>query len=407
MIPLKVAIVGCGSRGRTYARLLADFPDRYQLVAGADPHPERRHLVEDYAPGEFQSFPGAEELLAEERVADLAIVATQDSEHVGHTLAALERGYDVLVEKPVATTMADIEKIDQRARKLGRKVLTCFVLRYTPFYRMVKDVVDSGRLGKIISLRAFEGVDAWHQSHSFVRGHWSRTAESTPMIVAKCIHDMDILAWLIDSPMRSINSFGRLSYFNSNNAPDGATVRCTDGCPQCGSCPYDAHRYLTDKKTPWLPMVHPKGLEHSDEQLLAWLKESPWGRCVYHCDNDVVDHQTVNLDFENDVTATFTMTAFDDGRRIEIYGSEASLSGHPASYRDPTEELTLTPHHAEPEILSVPKAEGGHGGGDQGLVDSLYACIAESDETGLLQNALRGHEIAFAAEESRVQNLRS
>lgn len=401
--PLRIAIIGCGSRGRTYARLMAASPERYQIVAGADPAAERLDLISEFAPVGFRQFAGGDALLAEPKLADLAIVATQDADHLAPTLAALERGYDVLVEKPIATNIADIEAIDQRARELGRKVLTCFVLRYTPIYRAVRAIVDSGRLGRIISLRAFEGVDAWHQSHSFVRGHWSKTAESTPMIVAKCCHDMDILAWLVDSPARAISSYGRLSYFNAASAPEGATLRCSDGCPHCGSCPYDAHRYLGDKKASWLPMVHPGGLRLGDTELLEWLKVSPWGRCVYHCDNDAVDHQTVNIEFENEVTATFTMTAFDDGRRIEIYGTEAALSGHAASYRDPNEKLILTLHHSPgSEEIEIPRAAGGHGGGDQGLVDALHGLITGSEEVGLLQGALRGHQLAFAAEAART-----
>ncbi|MFT5854350.1 MAG: putative dehydrogenase, partial [Verrucomicrobiales bacterium] len=290
-------------------------------------------------------------------------------------------------------------------RELGRKVLTCFVLRYTPFYRTVKQFIDSGRLGKIISLRAFEGVEPWHQAHSFVRGHWSRAKDSTPMIVAKCCHDMDILSWLVDSPHRRLSSFGKLSYFRKANAPEGATARCTDGCPHCGTCPYDAHRYLGDKKATWLPMVHPTGIDDTNEQLIGWLESSPWGRCVYHCDNDVVDHQTVNIEFENDVTATFTMTAFDDGRRIEIYGTEGALVGKAASYRDPEEKLTLTSHHNPgSEEIEITKAAGGHGGGDQGLVDELHKNLTENEETGLLQDALRGLRLAFDAETARTES---
>ncbi|MFT5857908.1 MAG: putative dehydrogenase, partial [Verrucomicrobiales bacterium] len=157
MKQLKIAIIGCGSRGRTYARLMANSPERYQVVAAADPNPHRLELTSQYASADFKTFPNGEALLAEGKLADLAIVATQDADHVQPTMRALELGYDVLVEKPVATTIAEIEAIDQRARELGRKVLTCFVLRYTPFYRTVKQFIDSGRLGKIISLRAFEG----------------------------------------------------------------------------------------------------------------------------------------------------------------------------------------------------------------------------------------------------------
>ena len=224
------------------------------------------------------------------------------------------------------------------------------------------------------------------------------------MIVAKCCHDMDILAWLVSSPTRSVSSYGSLSYFQSGNAPQDATQRCTDGCPHCGTCPYDAHRYLTDKKKTWLPMVNPVGMEQSDQELIQWLKDSPWGRCVYHCDNDAVDHQTTNIEFDNGVTATFTMTAFDDGRRIEIFGTKGVLRGHTVSYRSADEEIVVTMHH-EPEgqKLEIPKAQGGHGGGDFGLIQDLYKTITESNESGILQQALAGHGLAYAAEAARLE----
>ncbi len=170
-------------------------------------------------------------------------------------------------------------------------------------------------------MRAHEGVDPFHQAHSFVRGHWGRSADSTPMIIAKCSHDTDIITWLMNSPCKSVSSFGGTNYFNKSNTPDGATKRCTDGCPHTESCLYSSLRYTTDRKR-WLDMVHPNpDEERTVEKTTEWLKESNWGRCVYHCVNDVVDHQVVNMQFKNGTTASLLMVAFDVGRTSEIYGT--------------------------------------------------------------------------------------
>jgi predicted dehydrogenase len=207
----------------------------------------------------------------------------------------------------------------------------------------VKQLIESGRLGRIISIRTHEGVEPFHQAHSFVRGHWGKSAESTPMIVAKCSHDADLLCWLGGAPAASLSSFGNRSWFRMENAPQGAPARCTDGCPVAKDCLYDSHRYLTDKRR-WLGMVMDGYEQADDEQVLTFLRNSPWGRCGYRCDNDVVDHQVLACELENGITATHTMTAFDAGRGIEIYGTLASLKGGTPYSEAGAPELWLRHH---------------------------------------------------------------
>ena len=405
--PLSIAILGCGSRGRTYAKIAASFGDRYRLTAAADPVAGRREAVASLAAaGDVKEFDSEEALFAAGKLADVLIIATQDARHFDHAMRALELGYDILLEKPAAESLERCEAIDRRARELGRRVALCFVLRYTPFYSAVKRVIDSGRLGRIISMRSHEGVEPFHQAHSFVRGHWRSSVGSTPMIVAKCSHDADLICWLGGSPASAVSSYGDRSWFRTENAPPGAPPRCSDGCPAAKECFYDAHRYLTDKRR-WLGMVMDGADQADDGSVLDFLRNSPWGRCVYRCDNDVVDHQVLACELENGITATHTMTAFDHGRAIEIYGTKAALKGGLPYHEAGAPELWLR-HHADERIEPVEivnpadEAYAGHGGGDHGIVDALERLFRGREALPPGLDGLAGHRLAFLAESSRV-----
>lgn len=406
MTPLKLAILGCGSRGRTYARIASSLGGRYEITAAVDPVAVRTAAVAGgSANATVREFQDTDEFFAAGKLADVLIIATQDADHFDHASTALRLGYDILLEKPAAESLERCEALDELARSLGRRIALCFVLRYTPFYSTVKSVIDSGRLGRIITIRASEGVEPYHQAHSFVRGHWSRSEESTPMIVAKCSHDADLLCWLSGSQPQSISSFGRLDWFRVENAPAGAPARCTDGCTVT-DCFYDSRRYLTDKRR-WLGMVMDHADEADDARILRFLETSRWGRCAYRCDNDAVDHQVVSVEMENGVTATLTMTAFDLGRTIEIHGTEGSLRGGSPFKDAGAPELWLRNHRSgKTETIPIlePESDGyaGHGGGDFGLVDSLDALFRGPRAMPPGLDGLAGHRLAFLAEESRV-----
>jgi predicted dehydrogenase len=413
MPPIEIAILGCGSRGRTYAGIVASFGNRYRLTAAADPVTQRCEAVANLAPAhKIQTFSSADDFFAAGKLADVVIIATQDADHFEHASAALHLGYDLLLEKPAAESLERCEALDALARSLDRRVGLCFVLRYTPFYATVKTLVASGRLGKIISIRASEGVEPFHQAHSFVRGHWARSATSTPMIVAKCSHDADLLCWLADSSPAKVSSYGRLEWFQPSHAPLGAQPRCTDACPAASSCPYDAHRYLSDKRR-WLGMVMDGATTADDSAVLNFLRSSPWGRCVYQCDNDAVDHQVLATEMLNGVTATLTMTAFDHGRTLEIHGTRASLRGGSPFQEAGTPELWLRDHEAgnseAVELLDtrIVGASGyaGHGGGDYGLIDALENMFQGPNRLAPGLDGLAGHRLAFLAEKSRLSQM--
>jgi predicted dehydrogenase len=405
---LAIAIAGCGSRGRTYASLAAKMPDRFRLVAGADPVAARVEATRNLTEGEFRGFASAEELLLQPKLADVLVISTQDIQHYLHCKIALDKGYDILLEKPISPDPMHVEDLLNRAQRLGRRIVVCHVLRYTPFYSKVKEILSSGVLGRVVSMNLQEGVGPYHQAHSFVRGKWSKSQDSSPMILAKCCHDMDIIAWLADSPCRSVASHGQLSFFRAENRPAGAPARCTDGCPHAATCLYDAHRYLGDRRS-WLGMVHERAKELSDDEIVDFLKTSPWGRCVWACDNDVVDHQTLSLGFASGLSATFTMTAFDDGRHLEIYGTEGVLRGGHFYKKNLDCDLVLQKHEKAIEKITVQEPEGGysgHGGGDYGLMSALHremTCPPEEMLTSIAVS-IESHRIAFAAEASRTKS---
>jgi predicted dehydrogenase len=407
---LRLAGIGCGARTRTYCALAARMPEKYAVVAGADPVAERVRQVRSTAadPRAFRAFSSAAELLAEEKLADVAIIGTQDRDHLACALRAMERGYDLLLEKPAATAPGDVRLLQRRASELGRRVLVCHVLRYTPLYRTIKQLVDNGVLGRILSAQATEGVGTWHHAHSFVRGHWAVTEESSPMILAKACHDLDILSWLFGEACCAVRSFGGLAFFQAANAPAGAPERCSVECPVETTCAYSALRYLDERRS-WLPLIYDRADAAADEEIRQWITRSPWGRCVYRCHNTAVDHQVVAMEFISGATATFTMTAFDKGRRLALFGSRASLR---AEYGTGTEPRITVRDHTTGSITQHPIDRGpekdayGHGDGDRGLMEALYKEMNHPDPTGMttsLDASVHSHLIAFAAERSRLE----
>lgn len=404
---LKLAAIGCGSRTFIYFELAAKQPELYEVVAAADHNATRRTKARALSQNpQFQEFYDDEAILAVPRLADVMIIATQDAYHFAHASAALRKGYDLLLEKPISTNLSNVLSLERLARELGRKVLVCHVLRYTPFYRRVKKLIGSGVLGEIVSFEATEGVEPWHQAHSFVRGHWSVVEKATPMIIAKSCHDLDIFSWLVDSPCRSLGSYGGISHFNAVHAPVGAPARCTDGCPVSANCLYDAHRYITDQK-PWLEIIYDRAKFATVEEIIEWLRTSPWGRCAYRCDNTAVDHQTVNMSFSSGATGVFTMTAFSEGRDLAIFGTKGRLFAGERVKRIAGCDIVVEEFQTkkfERTVIDFDK-DGWHGGGDAGLMRMLHGEMnrerAEDMESSL-QRSVESHLMGFAAEEARI-----
>jgi len=403
---LRLAAVGLGARSSIYLGHAADMPDKYEVVAGADPDPDKCRYVAGLSKNpKFRTFPDDRAILAEPKLADVMIIGTQDRQHREHAITAMEKGYDLLLEKPIATNMEDVLAVESAALRLSRKVMVCHVLRFSPMYAKVKTILDSGRIGRILSINALEGVGAFHHAHSYVRGKWSVTAKSSPMIVAKSCHDLDLLHWLTGEDYRAVSSFGSRDYFRVENAPEGAPARCHEGCPVNGSCAYDAEHYATGQAK-FIREVNP--LLDTPEAIRSWVRPSPWGRCVYRCDNDTVDHQVVNLLFESNITATFTMTAFARGRGIEVFGSKGTIRAGAFCKANTGDDIVVTALDAnEGEDISLETYTGGyegHGDADLGLMQELYDEMHQPGPEQMrtsIQNSVLSHVMGFAAEESR------
>ncbi len=412
--PCAVAIVGLGDRGyNTYAQYAARSPEEMRIAAVADVRPDRVRLAaEQFHIDQARCFSSAEALLERPQLADALFVCTQDEQHMAHAVAGMEKGYDILLEKPIAPTMEQCRAIEEAAARTGRKVVVCHVLRYTPFYNKLKELLDGGTIGELVTIQHQENVGYWHQAHSFVRGNWRRTDETSFMLLAKCCHDLDLLLWLAGKPCEKVSSFGGLYLFKEENAPQGAAARCMDGCRVKADCPYDAEKiYLTNAKTGVLAGKTGWPCEvlsnaPTEASIREAIETGPYGRCVYHCDNDVVDHQVVNLELEGGVTAQLTMTAFTErtGRDTRLMGTRGEIS---AALHENT--ITVRPFGKGPYTIDVSKLAddfSGHAGGDVRMVKEFLQWVSTgevpSERLTTLAESMESHYVAFAAEHSRL-----
>lgn len=403
-----VIVIGAGGRGTTYAEIAAKMGDAFRVVAVAEPLESRRnHLRDLYEIPEEMCHTSWEELLSRPKFADLVIIATMDRDHFAPAMAAIEKGYDLLLEKPMSATPEECCTIARAAREKGVFVLVCHVLRFTPFFRALKKMIDDGAVGEIMHVQHAEWVGNLHQAHSFVRGNWRNSEESSCMILQKTCHDMDILQWLIGKDCKKVHSFGSLSYFKKENMPEGAAARCLD-CKHAETCYYNAVRFYHDQKNrPFIESATHRRAP-TEEQIDEMLRASDYGRCVFDCPNNVVDHQTVNLEFDGGSTVSFSMCAFNrGGRYIRIMGTKGELYGHMG---DKTVTLYdfATREKREIEVSSMVQDDtiaGGHGGGDQGIMIALRDALdgrVDAVSICTIEQTCRNHLISFAAEESRL-----
>lgn len=401
--PVTIALIGAGNRGRgIFGQYALDMPHRAKFVAVAEPDDAKRDLFATAhdIPAE-RRFRRWEDLFADKRVeADAVIVATWENERLGPALAAMKAGCAILTEKPLAPTLQDTIRITDAAARHKGLFMVCHQMRYIPFYRAVKDLIESGRYGRIVSIQHSENVSYSHMAHSFVRGFFN-SSRLSPMLLSKSCHDMDFLCYLAEARPRRVSSFGSLRHFHAGNAPAGAPAYCLDGCPAEASCAYHVLKlYFDDSTDPaYLRQI---GIFSDKRELREILRTSQFGRCVYRCDNNVVDNQVVQIEFANHVTATFTMCGLNAIERritkISLENGEIVLDLDEKLIR----AYTFSP--GDENLIRPTGGEGTHAGGDRVIMDNFVDSVRARDRQGVLSavaRSLDGHLLVFAAEEAR------
>ncbi|HOE78083.1 MAG TPA: Gfo/Idh/MocA family oxidoreductase [Bacilli bacterium] len=399
---ITVSIVGAGSRAGAYINALeANYHGKFKVVAVAEPRAERRkYFQEKYQIPDSMIFGGYEEFIKQPRLSDIVIIATLDDMHYIPTIDAIKKGYDIILEKPIAMTVEETVAIGEYGAKHPNQLIAiCHVLRHSPFFRKIKEIIDSKELGNVIDIQHNENVGYYHFAHSYVRGNWRNTKISAPFIVAKSCHDLDILLYLLgDKHCQRIASLGSLTFFNHDNySPDIMAPRCAD-CSIEKDCPYSALKIYSSGK------IRSVVFDTSTEETLRKeLATSNYGRCVFACDNDVPDHQVTILEFEKGVHATFNLSAFTDKihRSIKVMCEYGEIRGI-----ETTKEIEITHFGTnEKRIITPQMLAGGHGGADTGfIINYMETYLNNKPFDSTLAMSIESHVMAFAAEESRLQN---
>jgi predicted dehydrogenase len=407
MAPVRLILVGAGSRGAVYAAWAAAHPRKVRIVGVAEPRAVyRARIAAAHGIEPARAVEDWRALAELPRFADGAILATPDSVHVGPALAFAERGYHLLLEKPMAPTAAECRRIAAAAERHGVMLAVCHVLRYTRYTEQLKRLIAAGRIGEIVSLSHLEPVGYWHQAHSFVRGNWGNAGRSAPMLLAKSCHDLDWIRHIVGKACIEVSSFGGLSHFRREMQPAGASDRCLD-CAVEPTCPYSAVKIYLGRVRAGITYWPVDVLTHdlTEAGVTEALRTGPYGRCVYACDNDVVDHQVVNLRFAGGATASFTMTGFtrQRDRETRIFGTRGEIFGD-GSTIELHDFLTDTTETIRTDVASDGSIVTGHGGGDARLMEQFVAAVAAKDPGRILSGpaeSLETHLMVFAAEAAR------
>ncbi len=415
--PITAIVLGAGHRAMVYADYSLKHPDELKIVGVADPDEYRRKMVmEKFGFPEENCFVDAEALSKVPKFADAVINGTMDEQHVETSIPLLKMGYDMLLEKPFCVNKAEMKELLDVVNEHKNKVMICHVLRYSPFYLKFKEKIQSGELGDIINIQTIENVSYHHIATSFVRGKWGNSEKChTSMLLAKCCHDMDIMMWLM-SPLKpiTVSSVGARMQYRSENAPKNSGTYCLDDCPLVDTCQYSAKKLYLEHLGSWEFYVW-KDLESVEnptmEQRIEVLRRSDYGRCVYKCDNDVVDHQSVLINFSNGATGTHNMIggAAAPLRVLKVTGTKGEIYGEFESNVikftriDPDNENMYIEERLDIKDFDL----DGHGGGDDNLTADFIKFVAGekvSVSCTSIYDSVDGHNIIFLADESREAN---
>jgi len=398
--PVTAITCGAGSRGNVYGNFALKYPDQLDIVGVAEPIQFRNdRYTQKHQIKEENRFNTWEDVFKRPKFADAVIISTPDNLHYGPCMAALKAGYDVLLEKPISPSEKECRDILSLAKKNKRIVAVCHVLRYAPYFIKLRELMQGGAIGEVVSIQHFEPIQHVHMSHSYVRGNWHNSKKTTPIILAKSCHDLDIIKWMVGKPCTHIQAFGDLKWFRKENAPAGSTDRCLNGCAVESTCPYSAKRIYYDRRS-WLGHFDlPQDKSKHGEVIMDYLRNTNYGKCVYQMDNDQPDHYTTNILFEGGITASFSMEAFTsyEGRRTRVMGSMGDIVGDMTGF--------IMTDFRTGKTTEWKESTDGHGGGDWRLVADWIQAVSKQDPSLLsstIDASIESHVMGFAAEKSRM-----
>lgn len=409
--PITVAIMGAGNRGRAYAGYAMLFPNAMKVVAVADINENRRKaMAAKHGIAPDKMFGDFHEMLAVGRIADAIVISLPDDLHYEPAMAAMSQGYDLILEKPMAQTEQECLGLLKRQRETGSIVGVCHVLRYAPYFRALKHAIGDGLVGEVVSIQHMEPIAYSHMAHSYVRGNWHDSKATTPIILAKSCHDLDIIKWLLGKRCESVSAEGSLTLFRRENAPAGAPERCTDGCPHEATCPFSAIDIYARKHKHMQVFDLAQGL--STEDVIEKLRTTDYGRCVFKCDNDQPDHYVATLRFEGGATAAFSMEAFTPwgGRRTRVMGTKGFIEGDGKSFAVYDFRSGRKSVWAKDVYEIAEYKDSGHGGGDFALVRDFLKAVDKRDHSLLsssLAASVESHIMGFACEKSRLSGAKA
>ncbi|MBQ8294982.1 MAG: Gfo/Idh/MocA family oxidoreductase [Clostridia bacterium] len=410
----KIAIVGFGSRGQMFGKLIRQYGGAELVAIAETEESNRKRGVEEFGLSEAVCYPSADAFFAQGKIVDAIFLCTQDKQHYEMAMQALELGYDICLEKPAAATIEDCIAIRDKANELGRKVMLTHVVRYAPFYGAIKRMIIEGKLGDVVTINQTENIAYWHFALSYVRGPWRKMFDSTPTIIAKCCHDLDIILWLLNKKCTHVSSFGSLQHFNPQNAPKGSAEYCAD-CEKAvkEKCLYNAYKVYPERMKRGVVGGTARFIGKDINEVLD-EKQDAICKCVYHSDNDAVDHQVVNMVFENGATAHLTMTAFSEEcyRFVKVHGTKGEVYGnfddgilYYTEYGKPQQKIDSS-KLVEFNTFGI-DTSGGHGGGDTYLYFDFIDYITKDSPSftrTTIDDSIESHILGFKAEESRLNN---
>lgn len=399
--PVRIVVIGAGNRAHKYLEYARRNPEQLRLAAIVEVNDLRRRAMADaFGLPDKYCYAHYDDFFAERLDADMVLISTPENAHFDPAVKAIDAGYHVLLEKPIAQRLDECREIARRARRRGVLVGVCHVLRYHPYFAKIRELVASGRLGHVVSVNHTASVGLDRATHSYVRGIFRRESEANPILLAKCCHDIDFLLWLTGSHCRRLSSFGSLRWFRAENAPAESTARCID-CPLEKECPYSAVDLYYNRRD-WISNFDVPEGSTLDEVILRQLRTGDYGRCVFRCDNDVVDHQIVSMELENDVTISFSMDAFTlgDQRETHIRLTHGEIDGDERTLRVRRFRGGEEQVYDFSDILGKPF----HAGADLNLVEDFVDTLSRREHRfrTSIANSVESHRICFEAERSRL-----